>query len=56
MRVVTFKIDEDTLEELNFLALKLGMSRSELIRQAIQLFLKMHRNRIAPPRVVRLNS
>ena len=56
MRVVTFKIDEDTLEELNYLALKLGMPRSELIRQAIKLFLKMHRNHTPPPRVIRLNS
>ncbi len=35
MRVVTFKIDERLLEELDRYALSLGMTRSDAIRKAI---------------------
>ncbi|MEM1622605.1 MAG: ribbon-helix-helix protein, CopG family [Sulfolobales archaeon] len=35
MRVITFKLDEETVSELNKVASKLGISRSEVIRAAI---------------------
>jgi metal-responsive CopG/Arc/MetJ family transcriptional regulator len=38
-RVVTFKIDPQMLEKLDKLARELSMSRSELIREAINEFL-----------------
>ena len=39
MRVVTFKIEENILEKLDRRAIKLRMSRSELIRLAIKTYL-----------------
>ncbi len=39
VRVVTFKIDEELLERLDMLAMKLGIPRSELIREAIISFI-----------------
>ena len=52
MKVVTFKIDEDTLEELETYARLKGMTRSEAIRQAIKYWLsamrKDYEKRIEP--------
>ncbi len=39
MRVVSFKVDEDLLEMLEEIAKRKGMSKSELIRTAIRLYL-----------------
>ena len=36
LRVVTFKIEPSKLEEVDRAALKLGLSRSELIRYALE--------------------
>ncbi len=36
---MTFKIDEELLERLDMLAMKLGIPRSELIREAIISFI-----------------
>ena len=40
MRVVTFKIDDETLYYLDLYALNRRMSRSDAIREAIVQFLK----------------
>jgi len=40
MKVVTFKIEEDLLEQLDKYALKYGLKRSEAIRKAIELLVK----------------
>jgi len=40
MRVVTFKVDIELVDEIDRAAKRLGMSRSELIRKAIIEFLK----------------
>ena len=40
MRVVTFKLSEDELEELDRKAAMLGVPRSELIRKAIREYLR----------------
>ncbi len=40
MRVITFKLDEETVEELNRVAEMLGVSRSEVIRVAILRFIR----------------
>jgi len=38
---VTFKIDEKLLEELDNIAREKGITRSEAIRQAIEMYLKL---------------
>lgn len=40
LRVISFKMDENLLTKLDKLAKATGMSRSELIRHAIELMLK----------------
>lgn len=39
MRVITFKLDEETLLKLDKAASSLGLSRSEVIRSAISEYL-----------------
>ena len=39
MRVVSFKVEEDLLDLLERMARKKGVSKSELIRQAIKKYL-----------------
>ena len=39
LRIVTFKVDPPTLEALDKLASSLGVSRSDLIRKAIEMLL-----------------
>ncbi len=36
LRVVTFKVDEDFLREIDYYSEQLGLSRSEFIRLAIE--------------------
>ena len=40
MRAVTFKLSDYELEEIDRLATRLGMSRSEFIRKAIRFYIK----------------
>ncbi len=57
MKVVTFKIDDDLLEKLDSYARLKGVTRSEVIRKAIELYLKIEDYEIKPkPRIVRLLS
>lgn len=44
MRVVTFKIDEELLERLDSIAMRLGIPRSELIREALISFINNKSN------------
>ena len=44
MRIVTIKIDEHLLEKIDKLAKEHGCYRSELIRLAIELLLKLQEN------------
>jgi len=44
MRIVTIKIEEYLLKDLDKLAKEQGCYRSELIRLAIQLLLKLYEN------------
>ncbi len=39
LRIITFKIDEETLMRLDAVSRKTGIVRSELIRKAIELYL-----------------
>ena len=41
MRVVTFKVEEDLLEKLDSFARLEGVTRSEIIRKAIELYLRL---------------
>ena len=57
MRVVTFKIDEDELERLDSFARLKGWTRSEVIRKALELYLRLEDYRVQPqPKYVRLMS
>ncbi len=40
MKVVTFKVEEDLLEQLDKYAIKHGLKRSEAIRKAIELLVR----------------
>jgi len=57
MRVITFKADEELLERLDTFARVKGITRSEVIRKAIELYLKLEDYKVQPqPRIVRLLS
>ncbi|WP_338604973.1 ribbon-helix-helix protein, CopG family (plasmid) [Sulfolobus tengchongensis] len=43
MRVVTFKVDEELLRQLDLYALNNRVSRSEVIREALELLLREKR-------------
>lgn len=42
LRVITFKIDEELLEKLDTFARLENKTRSEVIRKAIELYLKLN--------------
>ncbi len=44
LRVISFKLDLDTLFELDELAVKSRTYRSELIREAIKRYIESHRS------------
>lgn len=57
MRVVTFKVEEPLLERLDSIARLKGITRSEAIRKAIELYLKLEDYKVQPePKRVRLLS
>jgi len=57
LRVVTFKVDEDLLERLDLFAKAKGVTRSEVIRKAIELYLKLEEFKITPKvKIIRLES
>lgn len=57
MRVVTFKVDEELLERLDGFARLKGVTRSEVIRKAIELYLKLEDYKVKPqPKIVRLQA
>ena len=55
MRVVTFKIRDSELEEIDKMAARLGMNRSEFIRNAIRAYIKhLWRDDVVVRRFVRI--
>ena len=57
MRVVTFKADEELLERLDSFARIKGVTRSEVIRRAIELYLRLEDYKVQPqPKIIRLTS
>ena len=40
MRIITVKVDEDLLNEIDLLAMNQRLSRSDIIREAIKFYLK----------------
>ena len=46
MRVVTFKLDEELLEKLDLFCINNRLFRSEVIREAIKLYLSIKENSI----------
>ncbi len=52
MRIITFKIDDELLERLDIVAHESGVSRSEVIRKALILYLSKAEKEIArKPRI-----
>jgi len=57
MRVITFKADEELLERLDTFARLKGVTRSEVIRKALELYLKLEDYKVRPqPKLIRLDS
>ena len=57
MRVVTFKVEEDLLEKVDSYARLKGVTRSEVIRKALELYLRLEEYKVQPqPKYVRLMS
>lgn len=57
MRVISLKLDEELLERLDSYARMKGVTRSEVIRKAIELYLRLEDYKVQPPpRVIRLTS
>ena len=55
MRVVTFKIRDCELEEIDRLVARLGMNRSEFIREAIRAYIRhLWRDDVVVRRFVRV--
>ena len=55
MRVVTFKLRDCELEEIDRLAARLGMNRSEFIREAIRAYIRhLWRDDVVVRRFVRV--
>lgn len=54
MRVITFKLDEETILRLNEIAEELGVTRSEVIRAAIFSYIKRRSEEKAKARRVLL--
>lgn len=56
-RIVTLRIDMELLEELDSLARLLGVSRSEVIRRAIEIYLRLETPKFSgEPKRVKLLS
>jgi len=58
-RVVTFKIDDDLLGEVDSLAKSLNKTRSEIVREAVRLYIKLRKADISirePIKYIRLES
>jgi metal-responsive CopG/Arc/MetJ family transcriptional regulator len=55
-RLVTIRIEEELLDDLDALAAEKGVSRSALIREAIKLLLKLEHGKVTrkEPKTVRL--
>ena len=57
MKVVTFKVEESLLERLDSYARLKGVTRSEIIRKAIELYLRIKEKEIiSQPKIVKLTS
>ena len=57
MRVITFKAEDELIERLDSFARLKGVTRSEVIRKAIELYLKLEDYKVQPePKIVRLLS
>ena len=57
MRVVTFKVEEDLLEKVDSYARLKGVTRSEVIRKALDLYLRLEEYKVQPRyKIVRLLS
>ncbi len=48
MKIVTFKASEDLIREMDRVAAELGVTRSHLIRMAVQRFMREYREQEEP--------
>ncbi len=57
LRLITVKMPEEMLEKLDDIAMAKNTTRSEVIRKAIELYLKLEDYKVQPqPKIVRLTS
>ncbi|GEM_PF-3599486 len=57
LKLVSIKIEDEVVEQLDEVARKKNTSRSQVIREAIELYLELEDSRHQPqPRIVRLLS
>jgi len=57
LKVVTVKFPVELIKELDSLSNTLGVTRSELIRQAVELLIRDYKRKLNPrPKIVRLYS
>jgi len=48
LRVVTFKLDDKVLEQLDRIARRTGKRRSELLREGVELVIEKYRHIVFP--------
>ena len=59
MRVITFKVEEEMLEKIDSIAKLKGVTRSEIIRKALELYVHLEEKKMLgqkEPKRVRLTS
>ena len=58
MKVVTFKVSDELLKEVDEIAKRERVTRSEIIRKALELYVRLWKKRELPkePKRVRLTS
>ena len=57
MKQVKFLVDEELLEKLDRIAERKGLTRSQAIRKAIELWVQHEEKKLVPkPKIVRLTS
>ena len=55
LRLVTFKVDEELLEKIDKIALFYGRNRSEVIRKALEVYVKLVEGKSSVDKVDEVN-
>lgn len=54
LRVVTFKMEEEEVDRLDYYARRKGLSRSEVIREAVRQYVTKNIENLPKPRYVKI--